>query len=124
MSGDMMSQDNEGFFTYQGRADDLMKVSGKWLSPREVENCLLEHDSVSEAAVIGVETSEGLIKPAAFIVLDDVDASPELATLLQDHVKTTLEPYKYPRVVTFLPDLPRTHLGKVDRGALRRSQAV
>ncbi len=123
VSGDMMLKDTEGYFTYKGRADDLLKVSGKWLSPLEVENCLLKDERVEESAVIGVETAEGLTKPVAFIILKNKQlGNDEIALSLQDHVKTSLEPYKYPRIVRFLEDFPRTHLGKVDRAALRRSE--
>ena len=128
ISADMMTQSEDGFITYQGRADDLLKVSGKWLSPSEVENCLLEHEIVKEAAVVGVETAEGLFKPEAFVVLAEprADAAVDLQDLegrLQAHVKARLEPYKYPRAVHVLDALPRTHLGKVDRGRLKRGGA-
>ena len=123
VSGDMMSRDSEGYFTYRGRADDMLKVSGKWLSPGEVENCLLESDDVKEAAVVGIETSEGLLKPEAFVILA-AGVEPEgVEVRLQDHVKSRLEPYKYPRKVHVLTEFPRTHLGKVDRGALKRRDA-
>ena len=126
VSGDMMSRDESGYFTYHGRADDMLKVSGKWLSPGEVENCLLEHPAVREAAVVGVSTTDGLIKPHAFVVLGDRSSGNEneaedMVSRLQAHVKSRLEPYKYPRTVHLCDDLPRTHLGKVDRGALKRA---
>jgi benzoate-CoA ligase family protein len=121
VSSDMISFDEDGYVTYGGRADDMLKVSGKWLSPKELENCLLEHPSVREAAVVGLRTPEGLVKPGAFVVLRDGSTpSEELATTLQTWARERLEPYKYPRRVTFLDDFPRTHLGKVDRGALAR----
>ena len=121
VSGDMISFDADGYVTYGGRADDMLKVSGKWLSPKELENCLLEHEAVREAAVVGLRTPEGLVKPGAFVVLDgDRTASDTLAQELQAWARARLEPYKYPRQVTFLDDFPRTHLGKVDRGALAR----
>jgi acyl-coenzyme A synthetase/AMP-(fatty) acid ligase len=119
----MISIDADGYVTYGGRADDMLKVSGKWLSPQELENCLLEHDSVREAAVVGVKTPDGLVKPSAFVILNrDFAASGDLAEVLQDWAKSRLEPYKYPRDVTFMTDLPRTHLGKVDRGKLSRGE--
>ncbi|MEM7414468.1 MAG: benzoate-CoA ligase family protein [Gemmatimonadota bacterium] len=122
VSSDMISIDDAGYVTYGGRADDMLKVSGKWLSPKELENCLLEHDAVREAAVVGVRTTDGLVKPSAFVVLRDRDAASDaLAAELQSWAKERLEPYKYPRSVTFLLGLPRTHLGKVDRGRLGRS---
>ena len=123
VSSDMISIDADGYVTYGGRADDMLKVSGKWLSPQELENCLLEHDSVREAAVVGVKTPDGLVKPSAFVILNrDFAASGDLAVVLQDWAKSRLEPYKYPRDVTFMTDLPRTHLGKVDRGKLSRGE--
>ena len=121
VSGDMIEIDADGYVTYCGRADDMLKVSGKWLSPKELENCLLAHDAVKEVAVVGVSTEEGLVKPSAFVILTDGnEASDELAGELQAWTKDRLEPYKYPRAVVFMDDLPRTHLGKVDRGALAR----
>lgn len=122
VSGDMIRIDEDGYVTYAGRADDMLKVSGKWLSPKELENCLLEHEAVREAAVVGARTEDGLVKPAAFVVTHDgVTAGAELEAELQAWAKGRLEPYKYPRTVVFQDDLPRTHLGKVDRGALARS---
>ncbi len=119
VSGDMISMDADGYVTYCGRADDMLKVSGKWLSPQELENCLLEHDAVEEVAVVGVPSEDGLVKPHAFVVAHAAaDTGPELAEALQAWAKDRLEPYKYPRDVVFMPDLPRTHLGKVDRGKL------
>ena len=120
VSGDMLRQHPDGTFVYCGRADDMLKVSGKWLAPGELENCLVSHPAVREVAVVGVRNAEGLVKPCAFVVSDS--ASPELAAELQAFAKAKLEPYKYPREVFFLDTLPRTHLGKVDRGALAKSQ--
>ena len=101
----------------------MLKVSGKWLSPREVENCLVEHPSVDEAAVIGAPTEDGLVKPRAFVTLRPGAGGDEaLATRLKEWVKERLEPYKYPRDVVFMTTLPRTHLGKVDRGRLARGE--
>ena len=125
ISGDMMTRDRDGYFTYQGRDDDLLKVSGKWFSPREAEECLLEHPGAGEAAVVGIETKDGLTVPVAFVVpAGDADAGTAGATLresLRAHLRGRLESYKHPREIHFLGDLPRTHLGKVDRGALKRS---
>jgi benzoate-CoA ligase family protein len=122
VSGDMLRRNSDGTFVYCGRADDMLKVSGKWLAPGELENCLLQHDRVREVAVVGVRNAEGLVKPCAFVVSDA--PSPTLAEELQAFAKSRLEPYKYPRQVVFLQSLPRTHLGKVDRHALSRSQGV
>ncbi len=121
VSGDLVRRDADGFFTYCGRADDMLKVSGKWLSPQEVEGCLLQHPAIKEAAVVGVVTADGLTKPHAFVVATDRHA--QLAEELKAFVRARLEPYKAPREVVFLDALPRTHLGKVDRGRLRKGQA-
>ena len=118
VSGDMIRMDEDGYVTYCGRADDMLKVSGKWLSPKELENCLLEHDAVQEVAVVGVRTADGLIKPHAFVVPMAGAATDGLEAELQARAKERLEPYKYPRAVVLKEDLPRTQLGKVDRGQL------
>ncbi len=118
VSGDMLRKNPDGTFVYCGRSDDMLKVSGKWLSPGELENCLLQHISVREVAVVGVKNADGLVKPCAFVVSDH--PSDELRLLLQEFAKSRLEPYKYPRDVVFVSSLPRTHLGKVDRNALAR----
>ncbi len=119
VSEDMLRKNPDGTFVYCGRSDDMLKVSGKWVSPGEIENCLLIHVSVREVAVVGVKNVDGLVKPCAFIVSDH--PSTELGEALQAFVKSKLEPYKYPREVIFVDALPRTHLGKVDRNALARS---
>lgn len=118
VSGDMIRRDADGYFTYCGRADDMLKVSGKWLSPQEVEDCLLGHPAVKEVAVVGVVSAGGLTKPHAYVVADE--RRPDLGEELKAFVRDRLEPYKAPREVVFLDVLPRTHLGKVDRGRLRR----
>lgn len=116
ISGDLISIDADGFVTHRGRADDALKVKGKWLRPQEVESCLLEHPAVREAVVVGATDDVGLMKPVAFVV-----RSGEVSEFdLKEHVLDRLEPYKHPRQVVFVDDLPLTHLGKVDRGALRR----
>ncbi len=117
VSGDLVCRDADGYFTYCGRADELLKVGGKWLAPQEVEGCLLQHPLVKEVAVVGVEDANGLTKPHAFVVA--TDQRPGLAEELQAFARERLEPYKAPRTVRFLEALPRTHLGKVDRGKLR-----
>jgi benzoate-CoA ligase family protein len=122
VSGDMLRKNPDGTFVYCGRSDDMLKVSGKWLAPGELENCLLQHAAVREVAVVGVRTAEGLVKPCAFVVTDH--QSPGLAEELQAFAKSRLEPYKYPRAVVFMPSLPRTHLGKVDRHSLATSAGI
>ena len=116
VSGDMMTRDADGWYTYQGRADDLLKVSGRWFAPGEVEECLLAHPRVAEAAAVGMADADGLVVPAAFVV-----APPDLdAEALRAHCGERIDSYKIPRSFAVLSDLPRTHLGKVDRGALKR----
>ncbi len=117
-SGDMMSRDADGYYTYCGRGDDMLKIGGKWLTPKEVENCLLQHETVTECAVVGVTDKSGLTKPVAYVIAPGPTEG--LDEVLQQWVRDALEPYKYPRQVIFVDDLPRTHLGKVDRGKLRR----
>jgi benzoate-CoA ligase family protein len=119
VSSDMLRQNADGTFVYCGRADDMLKVGGRWLSPGELENCLLQHAAVREVAVVGVRNADGLVKPVAFVV--SRSASPTLGAELQEFAKARLEPYKYPREVHFLEVLPRTHLGKVNRHALAHS---
>lgn len=121
VSGDMLSRDADGYFTYAGRGDDMLKVSGRWLSPQELENCLLQHAAVREACVVGVVEADGLTRPHAYVVAaQDADAH-KLEDELKAFVRARLESYKVPRRVVLMDDLPRTHLGKVDRGRLRVS---
>jgi benzoate-CoA ligase family protein len=122
VSGDMLRKNADGAYVYCGRADDMLKVSGKWLAPGELENCLLQHEAVREVAVVGVKNADGLVKPYAFVVPNE--PTPHLAADLQAFAKTRLESYKYPRAVIFVDSLPRTHLGKVDRHALAASARV
>ncbi len=119
-SGDKYIESEDGYFTYCGRTDDMLKVGGIYVAPFEVEGALLSHDSVLEAAVIGVADELGLTKPKAFIVVKPgVDADPALAEALQRHVKERLAPYKYPRWIEFLAELPKTATGKIQRFKLR-----
>ncbi len=120
VTGDLVSRDDEGYVTYAGRSDDMLKVAGKWVAPAEVEDCLLQHAAVKECAVVGITDAYGLVKPCAFVVCKEPSGPKTLAADLQAFVKDRLAPYKYPREVVFLDTLPRTHLGKVDRGRLRR----
>jgi benzoate-CoA ligase family protein len=118
-TGDLFREDPEGYLWYQGRADDLMKVGGVWVAPMEVEDCLRQHPLVEECAVVP-RVREGLSVPAAYVVLrDPTSAGPETARALQEHVRQHLSAHKYPREVYFLPSLPRTPSGKVDRRGLR-----
>jgi benzoate-CoA ligase len=120
-TGDKYSRDADGFFWYAGRSDDMMKVGGLWVSPIEVENALVAHTAVAECAVVGRKDHDGLVKPLAFVVVRaGVDASPELAKHLQQHVRERLAEYKRPRWIEFLPELPKTATGKIQRFRLRQ----
>ncbi|HRI63944.1 MAG TPA: benzoate-CoA ligase family protein [Polyangium sp.] len=119
VSGDMLRKDPDGYFIYCGRGDDMLKVGGKWLAPAEVENCLLKHPAVRECAVVGVPDENGLVKPHAFVLTEEKKEG--LSEELKAFVRAKLEPYKAPREVFLMDNLPRTHLGKIDRGKLRRS---
>jgi benzoate-CoA ligase family protein len=119
-TGDLFVRDPGGYFWYRGRADDLLKVGGIWVAPLEVESCLLTHPAVAECAVVGYEDG-GLTLPAAYVVVRDGAATPELARELQDFVRAELSPHKYPREVRFLAELPKTASGKVDRRSLGRA---
>jgi benzoate-CoA ligase len=116
-SGDKYTQDADGFFAYGGRTDDMLKVSGIWVSPAEVEAALVSHEAVLEAAVVGKEDEQKLVKPKAFVVLKPgKQASVED---LQGYVKSKLAPYKYPRWIEFATELPKTATGKIQRFKLR-----
>jgi len=117
VTGDLIARDANGYFHYHGRDDDVLKVKGKWLSPQEVESCLMRHPGVAECAVVGVEDGEGLTKPIAFVV--PRGATDDLEAELKQHVLRQLEAYKHPRQVILLQRFPRTHLGKIDRGKLK-----
>jgi benzoate-CoA ligase family protein len=116
VTGDLVRRDADGYYTYGGRADELLKVSGKWLSAVEVESCMLLHPAVSQVAVVGVADANGLVKPHAYVVARERRVG--LAEELKAFVCDRLEPYKHPREVIFVDSLPTTHLGKVDRGRL------
>jgi benzoate-CoA ligase family protein len=122
VSEDLLRQEEDGRYVYCGRRDDMLKVSGKWLAPGELENCLLQHPSVRDVVVVGVANADGLVKPHAFVVSEH--PSEALGEELQAFAREHLEPYKYPREVVFMDALPRTHLGKVDRGRLARGEPV
>ena len=117
----MCSSDLDGTWTYSGRADDMLKVGGIWVSPFEVESALAAHPAVLEAAVVGAEDADGLTKPKAFIVLRDAGAGDRdaLTGELKTFVKTSLAPFKYPRWIEFVGELPKTATGKIQRFKLR-----
>ena len=118
-SADVFRRDAEGYFTYEGRADDLIKVSGIWVSPLEIENALLEHHAVAEACVVPREDGEGLVKPLAFVVpAEDAVGSEDLAADLKAHLKARLAPHKYPRWFEWRGELPKNDRGKVARRML------
>ncbi len=120
VSADKFQQNEEGYFYFCGRGDDMLKVSGKWLSPVEVENVLLQHPAVREAAVVSFKDADGLEKPRAFVALHPGQvASDELAEAIKAHVRGALEPFKAPRQVRFLEALPRSDRGKVLKTELR-----
>jgi 4-hydroxybenzoate-CoA ligase len=119
-TGDKYIRDADGFYRYCGRTDDMFKVSGIWVSPFEVEGALASHEKVLEAAVVGHEDADGLVKPRAFVVLKDgAVASDELVAALQAFVKQKIGPWKYPRWVEIVEELPKTATGKIQRFKLR-----
>jgi benzoate-CoA ligase len=127
VSGDKFRRDSEGYYWYVGRADDLLKVAGIYVSPLEIENCLLAHPAVEECCVIGVPDESGLTVPKAFVVpaathpgvLRDPDAAGALTAALQEHAKQQMARYKYPRQIEYRTDLPKNDRGKIDRKLIR-----
>ncbi|QLA81335.1 benzoate-CoA ligase family protein [Acidovorax sp. JMULE5] len=120
-SGDKYVRDADGYYTYAGRSDDMLKVSGIYVSPFEVEATLMQHTAVLEAAVIGKQDADGLTKTKAFVVLKDGKAATQ--DELKAFVKEKLAPYKYPRFIEFVPELPKTATGKIQRFRLRELEA-
>jgi benzoate-CoA ligase len=119
-AGDKYTVDDDGYYTYGGRSDDMLKVSGMYVSPFEVEAALMTHPDVLEAAVIGANDENRLVKPKAYVVTrPGVSPTPALAEALKLHVKERLAPYKYPRWIEFIPELPKTATGKIQRFKLR-----
>lgn len=119
-SGDKYLQDEAGYYVYCGRSDDMLKVSGQYVSPVEAEAALGTHESVLEAAVVGKADDDELIKPKAFVVLKPgVRADDKLFETLKQHVKGKLAPFKYPRWIEFVGELPKTATGKIQRFKLR-----
>ena len=122
-TGDKYVRDADGRYTYCGRSDDMFKVSGIWVSPFEVENALIGHSAVLEAAVIAATDTEDLLKPKAYIVLKSGIAwSEEINRSLKDHVKAKIGPWKYPRWIQVVDHLPKTATGKIQRFKLRELQ--
>ena len=120
VTGDRYHLSEDGFFTYEGRSDDMLKVSGQWVSPAEVEAAVMDHPAVLECAVVGAKDQDELVKPRAFVLLKDkTEASDDLADELKQFVKSRIAPYKYPRWIQFVDDLPKTATGKIQRFKLR-----
>ena len=121
-SGDRYHRDADGFHWYEGRSDDMIKVSGLWISPIEIEGVLLEHPGVGESAVVGLEV-DGFMKIKAFVIPRG-EAAPGLAAELQEHCKARLQRYQYPHLIEFVADLPKTLTGKIQRYKLREGAPV
>ncbi|MCX7228394.1 MAG: benzoate-CoA ligase family protein [Burkholderiales bacterium] len=122
-SGDKYLRDADGYYVYAGRGDDMLKVSGQYVSPFEVESTLMQHPAVLEAAVIGVDDPQGLTRAKAFVVMKDpAQATEAMSTELQAFVKARLAPFKYPRQIAFVAELPKTATGKIQRFRLREAE--
>ncbi|HEV2028656.1 MAG TPA: benzoate-CoA ligase family protein [Candidatus Dormibacteraeota bacterium] len=118
-TGDRYRVDDDGFYWYEGRSDDMIKVSGLWVSPIEIESVLMEHAAVAESAVVGISV-DGFTKIKAFVITKgDATASDALATELQEHCKKRLQRFQYPHLVEFVQELPKTVTGKIQRYKLR-----
>jgi 4-hydroxybenzoate-CoA ligase/benzoate-CoA ligase len=118
-TGDKYSVDEDGYYWHAGRSDDMLKVGGIWVSPVEVESCLLSHDDVTECAVVGQADSDGLVKPKAYVVLRADAATARVAERLVEHCAGRIAQYKRPRWVEVVAELPKTATGKVQRFRLR-----
>ena len=120
VTGDKYHVDADGHFVYEGRSDDMLKVSGQWVSPAEVEAALMEHPAVLECGVVGAKDADGLVKPKAFVILKAGRTGGDtLAEELKAFVKGRITPYKYPRWIEFVSELPKTSTGKIQRYKLR-----
>jgi benzoate-CoA ligase len=119
-TGDKYHRDHDGYYWYAGRSDDMMKVKGSWVSPIEIENVLIQHPAVQEAAVIGRSNENELTRPAAYIVLrPGSEVMPELRDELKEFVASKLAAFKRPEWVEFVSELPKTATGKIQRYKLR-----
>jgi benzoate-CoA ligase len=113
-TGDLFKRDKDGYYWFMGRGGDVLKVGGIFVAPLEIENCVLAHPAVKECAVIGAPDSQGLVKPMAFIVpKESIQPSGDLANEIREYVKSHLAPYKYPRWVIFVDELPKDDRGKI-----------
>jgi benzoate-CoA ligase family protein len=118
-TGDRYRVDHDGYYWYEGRSDDMIKVSGLWVSPIEIESVLMEHSAVAEGAVVGLSV-DGFMKIKAFVITKgDAVAGDSLAAELQEHCKTRLQRFQYPHMIEFVPELPKTVTGKIQRYKLR-----
>jgi benzoate-CoA ligase len=123
-TGDRYRVDEDGYYWYEGRSDDMIKVSGLWASPIEIESALLEHPSVAESAVVGVEVN-GFTRIKAFVITKSgAEAGDGLVTALQEHCKSKLQRYQYPHMIEFVSELPKTVTGKIQRYKLREKEAT
>jgi benzoate-CoA ligase family protein len=120
VTGDRYLVDEDGYFYFHGRSDDMLRVGGKWLAPQEVENTLDQHPTVAESAVVGYQDKDELIKPYAFIVLNsDISPSVELEEEIKQFVKDRIATYKYPRWIEFTDNIPKTSKGRIQRYVLQ-----
>ena len=123
-SGDRYRVDEDGFYWYEGRSDDMIKVSGLWVSPIEIESALLEHPAVAESAVVGVSI-DGFTKIKAFVIARPAAITDDaLVSELQEHCKSRLQRFQYPHLIEFVPELPKTVTGKIQRYKLREKEAA
>jgi len=117
-TGDRYTRDRDGYFTYQGRSDDMLRISGMWVSPLEVESVMLRHPAVRECAVVARAREDGIPRPVAFVVSRE-DAPESLASDLLALAEEALPSYKRPKWIELVPDLPKTSTGKIQRFRLR-----
>ena len=118
-TGDRYRMDSDGFYWHEGRSDDMIKVSGLWVSPIEIESVLMEHATVAESAVVGIDV-DGFMKIKAFVITKGgVTANDALVATLQEHCKTRLQRFQFPHFIEFVPELPKTVTGRIQRYKLR-----
>lgn len=126
-TGDKYYQDDHGNLFYVGRGDDMLRIGAIWVSPAEIENVIAEHDAVQECAIVGAPNDDGLVRPVAYVVLRKSGNAPGLSDSLTDdiknYVKSKLPRFKCPAQFEFVPDLPKTATGKIQRFRLRERTA-
>ena len=123
-TGDKYHQDEDGYYWYDGRDDDMLKVGGIWVSPAEVESAVVEYPDVLECAIVAAADEDALIKPKAYVVLKDGSGNDQIAHAIQEFVKGRIAPYKYPRWIEFVDELPKTATGKIQRFKLRQNTPI